>query len=60
MSIFSNSVKTNKKWVGGSESEMFNWLEETAISSDPRTPVLRCKITKALQPENVHYGVCYT
>ena len=46
------------KWTKGSESEMFNWLEETAVSKDPRTPILRCKITQALQPDNVQDGVC--
>ena len=50
--------RSNMKWTKGSESEMFNWLEETAVSKDPRTPILRCKITQALQPDNVQDGVC--
>ncbi|KAI8065245.1 DNA polymerase family A-domain-containing protein [Gongronella butleri] len=37
-------------WHGGSESYMFNALEDIALSSDPRTPVLGCAITDALKP----------
>jgi len=36
-----------------SESEMFNRLEEIAKSDMPRTPVLGCCISKALEPDNV-------
>jgi DNA polymerase gamma 1 len=39
-------------WHGGSESYMFNNLEEIATDRDPRTPVLKCGITDALK-ENV-------
>ncbi|GBC08670.1 hypothetical protein RclHR1_00830021 [Rhizophagus clarus] len=39
-------------WYGGSESYMFNSLEEIAIDEDPKTPVLKCGITGALK-ENV-------
>jgi len=53
VSLFSDDKYSPKKWFGGSESEMFNRLEDIAVSSDPRTPVLRCKISKALQPQNV-------
>ncbi|RUS31744.1 DNA polymerase family A-domain-containing protein [Jimgerdemannia flammicorona] len=38
-------------WHGGSESYMFNALEEIAFSKDPRTPVLGCKITAALHTD---------
>jgi len=50
-------VHSMKKWCGGSESEMFNKLENIALSNEPRTPVLGCLITKALQPKYVqnHY-----
>lgn len=41
------------KWTGGSESAMFNKLEEIAQLDEPRTPVLGCRISKALEPENV-------
>ncbi|ORX48576.1 hypothetical protein DM01DRAFT_1309624 [Hesseltinella vesiculosa] len=37
-------------WHGGSESYMFNALEDIALSDDPRTPVLGCSITDALKP----------
>lgn len=38
-------------WHGGSESYMFNALEEIALSNEPRTPVLGCGITDALKPK---------
>lgn len=42
------------KWTGGSESSMFNKLEEIACHKQPRTPVLGCCISKALEPDNVN------
>ena len=42
-----------KKWVGGIESQMFNKLEEIAMSDVPQTPVLKCQISTALQPKKV-------
>ncbi|RIB10058.1 DNA polymerase family A-domain-containing protein [Gigaspora rosea] len=36
-------------WYGGSESYMFNRLEEIATAETPRTPVLKCGITDALK-----------
>ncbi|KAJ2002451.1 DNA-directed DNA polymerase gamma mip1, partial [Coemansia thaxteri] len=36
-------------WHGGSESYMFNQLEQIATSDDPRTPALGCGITEALK-----------
>ncbi|ORZ12387.1 DNA polymerase family A-domain-containing protein [Absidia repens] len=38
-------------WHGGSESYMFNALEDIALSEDPRTPVLGCAVTDALKPK---------
>lgn len=38
-------------WNGGTESATFNKLEEIACSSKPRTPVLGCQISQALEPE---------
>ncbi|KAI8342259.1 DNA polymerase family A-domain-containing protein [Chlamydoabsidia padenii] len=38
-------------WHGGSESYMFNALEDIALSDDPRTPVLGCAVTDALKPK---------
>ncbi|CAF3389354.1 unnamed protein product [Rotaria sp. Silwood1] len=40
-------------WQGGSESEMFNSLEVIARSESPKTPVLNCHISRALEPRNV-------
>ncbi|XP_054713461.1 DNA polymerase subunit gamma-1-like [Uloborus diversus] len=40
-------------WVGGSESHMFNKLEEIALSSKPCTPALNCRISRALEPRAV-------
>ncbi|KAJ3043590.1 DNA-directed DNA polymerase gamma mip1 [Rhizophlyctis rosea] len=40
-----------KIWFGGSESLMFNKLEEVALSEDPRTPVLHCGIPNSLLPK---------
>ena len=43
-----------------SESEMFNKLEKIAQSEEPRTPVLECRISRALEPwivgNEVRYG----
>ena len=36
--------------MGGTESEMFNKLENIATSDIPRTPVLGCRISRALEP----------
>ena len=40
-------------WAGGTESEMFNKLESIAHSPQPATPVLGCRISRALEPEAV-------
>ncbi|KAJ2731428.1 DNA-directed DNA polymerase gamma mip1 [Coemansia sp. BCRC 34962] len=36
-------------WHGGTESYMFNQLEQIATADDPRTPALGCGITEALK-----------
>lgn len=38
-------------WEGGTESATFNKLEEIASSAKPRTPVLGCRISEALEPD---------
>lgn len=38
------------KWVGGTESAMFNRLEEIASSPEPVTPFLRGRLSRALEP----------
>ncbi|XP_062317141.1 DNA polymerase subunit gamma-1 [Osmerus eperlanus] len=40
-------------WAGGTESEMFNKLESIAHSPQPATPVLGCRISRALEPQAV-------
>ncbi|XP_068579055.1 DNA polymerase subunit gamma-1 [Cebidichthys violaceus] len=37
-------------WAGGTESDMFNKLESVAHSAQPATPVLGCRISRALEP----------
>ena len=45
---------TNSKfWNGGSESFMFNSMEQIATSEDPRTPILNCGIPDPLNPKHV-------
>ncbi|EJD41104.1 hypothetical protein AURDEDRAFT_169883 [Auricularia subglabra TFB-10046 SS5] len=40
-----------KFWFGGSESYVFNKLEEIAMSNRPQTPALGCGVTDALAKE---------
>ncbi|XP_030281150.1 DNA polymerase subunit gamma-1 [Sparus aurata] len=40
-------------WAGGTESDMFNKLESIAHSAQPATPVLGCRISRALEPKAV-------
>ncbi|XP_067235717.1 DNA polymerase subunit gamma-1 [Chanodichthys erythropterus] len=40
-------------WTAGTESEMFNKLESIAHSEEPATPVLGCRISRALEPSAV-------
>lgn len=47
------------KWVGGTESEMFNKLEDIAISEKPATPVLNSRISQALGPDVVDKNVLF-
>jgi DNA polymerase gamma 1 len=46
-------------WFGGSESYVFNALENIATSESPKTPVLGCSITDALTPEYTEKQVGY-
>ncbi|XP_047394634.1 DNA polymerase subunit gamma-1 isoform X3 [Sciurus carolinensis] len=46
-------VVAERAWMGGTESEMFNKLESIATSDTPRTPVLGCRISRALEPSAV-------
>lgn len=47
----SKNVFKKPFWHGGSESYMFNALEDIALSKDPKTPILGCSITDALKPK---------
>ncbi|KAJ8249452.1 hypothetical protein GJAV_G00235080 [Gymnothorax javanicus] len=40
-------------WADGTESAMFNKLESIAQSAEPSTPVLGCRISRALEPRAV-------
>lgn len=42
-----------RQWEKGTESHMFNKLEEIATSEQPSTPILRCRISRALEPAAV-------
>jgi DNA polymerase gamma 1 len=45
-----------KFWFGGSESYLFNKLEEIALSDKPQTPALGCGITYGLSKEYLPSG----
>ncbi|WFD45335.1 DNA-directed DNA polymerase [Malassezia psittaci] len=47
-STFKNGAFQRRFWYGGTESYVFNKLEEIATSDNPRTPALDCGITAAL------------
>ncbi|KAL1459384.1 hypothetical protein WDU94_011370 [Cyamophila willieti] len=40
------------QWYGGTESAMFNRLEEIATSLEPVTPFLNCRLSRALEPSS--------
>ena len=44
------SKTRESRYDGGSESAMFNKLEEIARSDHPVTPFLKCRITRTLEP----------
>ncbi|XP_028305588.1 DNA polymerase subunit gamma-1 [Gouania willdenowi] len=44
---------SKRVWAGGTESDMFNKLESIAHSAQPSTPVLGCRISRALEPHTV-------
>ncbi|XP_069046788.1 DNA polymerase subunit gamma-1 isoform X2 [Lepisosteus oculatus] len=46
-------VAAQRLWAGGTESQMFNKLESIAHSPEPCTPVLGCRISRALEPSAV-------
>ena len=46
-------VRKLGKWMGGTESFMFNCLEEIARRECPTTPVLGCRVSRALESRHV-------
>ncbi|RZB38647.1 DNA pol A domain containing protein [Asbolus verrucosus] len=48
-----DEVFDKPQWVGGTESAMFNRLEEIANSPTPRTPFLNCSLSRALEPKSM-------
>lgn len=46
-----NEIFHKPKWVGGTESSMFNCLEEIADSPTPSTPFLKSRLSRALEPK---------
>lgn len=46
--------------MGGSESEMFNRLEEIVMAKEPRTPALKCAITITLDQEELGDAVRFS
>uniref|UniRef100_A0A673BYT9 DNA polymerase subunit gamma-1 n=1 Tax=Sphaeramia orbicularis TaxID=375764 RepID=A0A673BYT9_9TELE len=46
-------VLGKRVWARGTESAMFNKLENIAHSQQPSTPVLGCRISRALEPKAV-------
>lgn len=47
-----NEMFGNSQWVGGTESAMFNRLEEIAGNLKPVTPFLNGRLSRALEPES--------
>lgn len=43
-----------REWVGGSESAMFNRLEEIAGNEHPVTPFLNARLSRPLEPANTN------
>ncbi len=56
----SKDYLVERTWVGGTESHLFNKLESIATSAMPRTPVLGCCISKALEPKYVGGSVSFS
>ncbi|ESK87164.1 dna polymerase gamma [Moniliophthora roreri MCA 2997] len=46
-----SDIFQRKFWFGGSESYLFNKLEEIAMSDNPQTPALGCGVTHALMKD---------
>ncbi|KAE9393190.1 hypothetical protein BT96DRAFT_1052407 [Gymnopus androsaceus JB14] len=51
-----NDIFDRKFWYGGTESYLFNKLEEIALPEKPQTPALGCGVTHALQKDCLPAG----
>eukprot|EP00095_Tigriopus_kingsejongensis_P001062 maker-scaffold631_size122145-snap-gene-0.45 protein:Tk01062 transcript:maker-scaffold631_size122145-snap-gene-0.45-mRNA-1 annotation:"dna polymerase subunit gamma-1 isoform x1" len=51
-----DEVTSRPSWSGGTESDAFNRLEDIALSFSPKTPVLECQISRALESSMVGSG----
>ncbi|KAJ3773220.1 gamma DNA-directed DNA polymerase [Lentinula raphanica] len=51
-----NDLFNGKFWYGGTESFLFNKLEQIALSDKPQTPALGCGVTHALQKDCLPAG----
>ncbi|KAF9480454.1 hypothetical protein BDN70DRAFT_856879 [Pholiota conissans] len=51
-----SNLFNRKFWFGGTESYLFNKLEEIALSDSPQTPALGCGVTYALSKEYLPEG----
>ena len=51
-----SDIFDRKFWFGGSESYLFNKLEEIAMSDKPQTPALGCGVTYALSKDYLPEG----
>lgn len=53
MKNIGDEIVMQREWSGGTESHMFNKLEQIATSEKPKTPILKCRISRALEPKVV-------
>jgi DNA polymerase gamma 1 len=51
--LASPTTKARPMWYGGTESAMFNRLEEIANAKSPVTPFLESRLSRALEPSAV-------
>jgi len=51
-----NDIFERKFWFGGTETYLFNKLEEIALSDKPQTPALGCGVTYALSKDYLPEG----
>lgn len=57
--INERDLVAGRVWDGGMESEMFNKIEQIAMSMKPSTPVLGSRITTTLEPARVQVIISF-